>query len=441
MKILALSNLYPPHHAGTYDFRCEYLTESLRLRGHQILVLTSTHGLRTEQRDSHVERRLHLSGVYGHPALKKYGEIKSLELHNHQVLNEVIERFEPDVIHVFSLLGLSKSLIFSLRNCKRPTVYDVADHWISSGIREDPWLRWWNAPSPGLLDQSARTALEMSGERGRLDSTAPTRMAKGYERLPGLYGSPKQIATVEPNSLPSFRFDRIFFCSQSLKRLTEQAGFCVRHADVIYPGIPTQNFVSEIKPSSAPVLKFLIVAQLNEENGIMTGIQALKKLRDAKIKATLSIFGKGDTKHVADLRSFVVANQLPVEFLTVSNLQKDMPTIYRRHDALLHTAEWAEPFPVTPLEAMASGLPVIGATSGGAMELFRHGENALTYTPGDATELASRIQELQMQPALRCQMCEVAQAEVLSQHNESIVTDQIENYLNTSQEVWAHTAT
>ena len=33
MKILVLTNLYPPHHAGTNDFRCERIVEDLRLRG------------------------------------------------------------------------------------------------------------------------------------------------------------------------------------------------------------------------------------------------------------------------------------------------------------------------------------------------------------------------------------------------------------------------
>jgi glycosyltransferase involved in cell wall biosynthesis len=133
------------------------------------------------------------------------------------------------------------------------------------------------------------------------------------------------------------------------------------------------------------------------------------------------------------LRSFAVSNQLPVEFLTVSNLNTDMAGIYKQHDVLLHTPEWAEPFPVTPLEAMGCGLPVIGSTAGGAEELFRHGENALTYPPGDAVQLAARLQELQISPALRCQMAEMAQTEVMTRFNESVVMDQVEHFLTVSQ--------
>ena len=441
MKILAITNLYPPHHAGTFDTRCQSITESLRLRGHQTLVLTSSHGMRSEQRDGDVERRLRLNGVYGDPHLTKFNEMKGLEIHNNSVMAEVIDRFQPDVIHVFSLHGLSKSLIFTLRNSKLPTVYGVADHWISAGVREDPWLRFWNAPSLPFLDSSTRTALEMSGERGRLDATAPTRMMKGYERLPMLYGDAKAVSAVQPNSIPSFRFDRSYFCSQTLKQLTEKVGFTVGHAEVIYPGIQTQQFIGDIKPPAAPITKFLIVSQLDKNSGVMTALEALRQARAIKINATLSIYGRGESHYIAELRSFVVRHQIPVEFLNVSNLNQDMPSVYRKHDAVLYTPEWSEPFPITPLEAMACGLPVIGSRAGGANELLRHGENALTYAPGNAAELAAQMQDLQRQPALRCQMAETAQAEVLSKYNESTVTDQIENYLNTSLECWAHTAT
>jgi glycogen synthase len=432
MKILVLTNLYPPHHAGTFDNHCQTVTESLRMRGHTILVLTSSHGLRIEQRDGEIERRFQLNGVFGHPSLTGFMELKPLEVHNNEVLREALDQFQPDVVHVFSLFGLSKSLIFTLYNSKRPVVYDVFDHWLSANVREDPWLSFWNSPSLPFLAQSTRKALEMSGERIRLDSTAPTRLMRGYDRVPGIFGEGKDRAVVAPNSIPGFRFDRIYFCSQTLKHLTEQVGFCVNHADVIYPGI-TAAYIGDIKPAGVPMKRFLIVTRLTEEGGIMTALKALKIAHAAKLDVTLTICGRGDSKYVADLRSFVVANQLPVEFLTVSNQNTDLPAVYKRHDVLLHTPEWAEPFPFTPLEAMGCGLPVIGARSGGMEELLRHGENALTYPAGDAEALALRMQELQISPALRCQMAETAQAEVLAKFNDTTVMDQIENFLTNAQ--------
>ncbi len=440
MKILVLVNLYPPHHAGTYDFRCQTITDGLRLRGHEIHVLTSKHGMTAEQRGGEIERCLLLNGAFEHPLVNTYGELRALELQNHQLLRETIAAFQPDLIHVHSLTGLSKSLIFTLRQSRLPTVYDVADFWLAEGLREDPWLRWWNRPRGPQASNLWRTCLELTGQRNKLDRLAPTRMMKGYDRLPAVYGGAEARARVAPNSIPAFRFDRLYFCSEALKEATEQAGFRVSHAEVIYPGIATQAYVGEIKPPSAPATKLLVVGRLDARSGVMTAIKALHLARDNKVRATLSIYGRGDSDYIADLRSYIAMHQLAVEFLPVSNLVRDLPAIYRRHDALLHTTEWNEAFATTPLEAMACGLPVIGAAIGGARELFRHGENAFTYTPGDETELALRLQELQEQPELRCKIADNAQQEVLSKYNETAVMDRIENYLQTSLEVWAHTA-
>lgn len=432
MKILALTNLYPPHHAGTFDTHCQSVVEALRLRGHSVLVLTSTAGLRDEQRDAEIHRTLLLNGAFGAQKVTAIQKLRAQEIHNNRMLLDALDAFHPDIVHVFSLRGISKSLMFTLRNSMVPAAYAVSDHWLRADVGEDPWLRYWNAPSLPFLEQSGRTALEMSGERGRLDSTAPTRMVRGYDRIPALYGDAKARAAVAPNSIAAFRFDRIYFCSESLRQLTEQAGFAVSHAEVIYPRI-TAAFVGQTKAAAAPMRKFLIVSPLTEQSGVMTAFEALKLARAARLNVTFHIYGHGESSYVAALRSFAVTHQLPVEFLTVSNLNTDLAAIYKRHDVLLHTPEWAEPFPVTALQAMACGLPVIGSTSGGAEELLRHGENALTYPAGDAAQLAARIQDLQISPALRCQMAETAQAEVLSKFNDTAVMDQVENFLTVSQ--------
>jgi len=427
MKILVLTNLYPPHHAGTFDLRCESMVNNLKLRGHQLRVLTSTHGMLLQQQGGDVERRLTLNGAFDHPLVTSYNDLKKIETHNNTALRETIASFAPDVVHVFGLIGLSKSMLFTLRHARVPTVFDVADTWLTLDLRNDPWVRWWNHPSSSM----ARKALELSGQRNGLDDVAPTRVLKGYDRMPELYAEPPAL-----NSISSFRFERIYFASLWLKESAEAAGFQVAHADVIYPGIPTQNFVNEVKPASAPIEKLLVVASLTKRSGVITAVKALQELRKSKIKASLSIYGKGDSAYVAELRSLIALQQLPVEFMNVSNFVKDLPAVYARHDALLHTSEEPEPFSFTVLEAMASGLPIIGTALGGTRELLRHGENALTYNPGEPYVLAQCVQELQVSPALRTQMADTAQQEVLANFNETVVTDRIEQFLETSLQTW-----
>jgi glycogen synthase len=429
VKILVLTNLFPPHHAGTYDFRCQSVVDRLRKRGHDIRVLTSSHGMSSEERDPEIERRLRLRGVYGHAEPDGLNELRALEQHNHQVLREALADFKPELIYVWSLHGLSKSLIFSVQHSRLPVVFDVADYWLSQGLREDAWLAWWNRTSLPFSQNLKRSSLEVSGMRSRWDVEAPTRANAGMQRMPDVFDVDPAQHQLAANSVTSFAFDRIYFCSYALKETSMRAGFRVDQAEVIHPGIRSEQFVDEVKPASAPVRKFLLVSPLNAESGVMTVLQALRHARSIPLDLSLSLYGRGESDYVAKLRSLAVQEQLPVEFLTMANLSQDLPAIYRQHDAFLYSAEWEEPFSLRILEAMVCGRPIIGTKRGGARELLNHGQNALTYTAGDAHELLARIQELQTQPDLRVQLAESAQAEAMNQYNETAVIDRIEDYL------------
>lgn len=436
VKILVVVNLFPPLHAGTFDLRCQNITDNLKKRGHEILILTSKYGLLNEQRDPEIERRFILQGVFDLPRITKYGPLKEMEIHNNQVLQETLDSYQPEIVFVWSMQGLSKSLIFTLRNSRVPTGYDVGDDWLSRGIRTDPWLRWWNAPELPLADKLQRASIELSGGRDKINRLAPTQMTRGYDRVKELYGPVEALERVTPNSIGAFNFPRVYFCSNTLKEEAEWAGFRVSHADVIYPGIPTDRFYGELKPPSAPVKKFLLVTEMHALSGVMTALDALRQARENKLQASLSIYGSGESEQVAQIRSYVIQHQLPVEFLAASSTQKELPQIYRQHDAYIYTAETDEPFSISTLEAMASGLPVIASRAGGVRELVRHGETGLVYTPGDSLELSSRIHELQIQPHLRIQMAENAQQEVMMRYNESFVLDQTENFLQQTIELW-----
>lgn len=159
----------------------------------------------------------------------------------------------------------------------------------------------------------------------------------------------------------------------------------------------------------------------------------MRELRVNGTQLRLDIYGRGESEYLAQLRSFAVTNQLPVEFLTISDQNRDLAAIYRQHDALLYTAEWDEPFSTRPLEAMGCGLPVVCARIGGLRELLRPEENGLSYRAGHATDLAARILQLCQQPRLRIEIAKTGQAEVLQKFNEATVMDRIENYLTDSR--------
>src|SRR4051812_11713646 len=88
VRILVLTNLYPPHYIGGYELICQTVVETLWQRGHFVPILTSDHQLTSarQQPDAPgVERLLKINGLYGHP-WRGMRELRHIERYNNQTL-------------------------------------------------------------------------------------------------------------------------------------------------------------------------------------------------------------------------------------------------------------------------------------------------------------------------------------------------------------------
>jgi glycosyltransferase involved in cell wall biosynthesis len=95
---------------------------------------------------------------------------------------------------------------------------------------------------------------------------------------------------------------------------------------------------------------------------------------------------------------------------------------------LLFPSIWPEPLARVVQEAMASGLVVIGTTTGGTPELLREGETGLTFPAEDATALAHQIGRLAADPALYNRLALAARHTVETSFTEQRMVDEIERY-------------
>jgi glycosyltransferase involved in cell wall biosynthesis len=59
---------------------------------------------------------------------------------------------------------------------------------------------------------------------------------------------------------------------------------------------------------------------------------------------------------------------------------------------------WSDPCPTVVLEAMAAGRPVVGAASGGIIDMVVDGSTGLLVPPGDSAALAGALAALLSQP-------------------------------------------
>lgn len=404
MNILVISNLYPPHSIGGYEKRCMQTVDALRERGHTVNVLTSNHTV--EGRDSSGEngvyRKLRVHGFYGHPWLPIH-QLYKLEKANQQVLLNLLDELKPDLVHVWNMGGITKSLLHTLERDRRPLVYDVSDHWIARSLKGDVWLSWWNEPG-SILRKTFRGVSTATGIRKVIDAKVPTA------------------------SVSTLKFKRIYFCSKYMRGTTAKQGYPVANANVVYCGVEAERFAR--KSEFAPPRKFLWVGRLAEDKDPMTALKGFLRARQSCGKAlTLDMFGQGDPEFVNQLKAEISRANAGKFVKLKSGSHDEMRELYAQYDAYIFSSNWGEPFALTPLEAMAAGLPVIMCPDGGDAELLQDGNNALGFSVGSPSSLAGAIARLLQLADHGQKMSRMARQMVEERFTVEVMTNTIESIL------------
>jgi glycosyltransferase involved in cell wall biosynthesis len=369
MKLLVISNLYPPHGIGGYEERCLHTVENLRERGHDVHVLTSNH--RVEGREAAGEHQVHrelcIHGFYGHPWLPIH-KLYKLEKKNQQTLIGLVEKIQPDVVHVWNMGGITKSLLHTLEAGSIPLVYDISDHWIARSLKADVWLSWWN-DSGSIFRNTLRGLAGLTGIRKSISKQVPTA------------------------SVRELRFKQIYFCSQFMRDLTAKQGYPVSHADIVYCGVETELF--KRKTVYNPPRKFIWVGRIAEDKDPMTALKGFLRARDASgLPLELDIFGRGDPDYTSQLQEEIQKAHAGDFVKMKSASHSEMRSLYSEYDAYIFSSNWGEPFALTPLEAMSAGVPVLMCPDGGDAELVNDGVNALKFSAGSPSSLAGAIARL-----------------------------------------------
>jgi len=360
------------------------VVEGLRARGHAVRVLTSDfRNGQTEHPpgETDVERTLQFNIAPTDPAHDKRAECRKLV--------EALQRFAPDVVYFWNQAGLTYWL-------------PLAAYWhgarLAFFLSDTNFVSW-------------RIAAWLAG------AAAPLRALCGNTFL--VRGQP----IIENHAC--------HFASEFLRQVAvkNQIAFAARDSIVAHWGIEQAQFQNPPR-ARWPLRRLLYVGQMIEQKGVHTAIAALGLLAPEKqfTDLTLTLAGGGYFPEYEErLRSQVKQLGLGGRVNFLGKVPRaELPRIYAAHDALMFPSEWDEPFAITPLEAIASGLAVVGTTTGGSGELFQNRETAMTFRAGDAADCARALRELASDGELFKTISFNAQLEVRSKHTLAAMVDKIE---------------
>jgi glycosyltransferase involved in cell wall biosynthesis len=150
------------------------------------------------------------------------------------------------------------------------------------------------------------------------------------------------------------------------------------------------------------VLSLVYVGLLVPHKGVHTAIEALSRLpADTLQRVRLTILGSGHPAYEDTLRRQVASANLSGHVTFAAPIPRtELPGFLSRHHVLLLPSVWEEPLALIMQEGLASGLVVVGSTTGGTSEIIRDGQNGLLFPAEDAGRLAVHIERLAGDPTL-----------------------------------------
>ena len=345
---------------------CKAVMDRLAERGHEVLVLTGDHrtaGMEDQAESGTVEVRRTLKGWWDWETFEgtspPFPQRVRTERHNQRALRRALRDFRPDVASIWNLSYTSWTLPTLLERQRVPLVLTFGDEWVTYAYTFDAWTRMFDG-RPWARPLGAMMGLET--------------------RLPVFTGAEVSVA------------------SEFIGELIERNGrWKFPDATLIRLGVETRDFpVIEAEPK-AWSWRLLYAGRVVPEKGVPTLVRSLVDMPEA----TLVVDGPASSQERDKLAA--LANQLGVGHrLTLTRSPRaELAARYRGADVVVFPSEWAEPFGLVPLEAMACGVPVVATGTGGSGEFLHDGVNCLLFRAGDARGLAGAVTRLAEDPALR----------------------------------------
>lgn len=203
--------------------------------------------------------------------------------------------------------------------------------------------------------------------------------------------------------------------SQATKDAFVKLGGCAEKTFIVHNGFNKLNF-EPIDEQKAVALK--------DELGLLPGAPvigcfgriSLGKGQAILLKAATRLQGNvqfllvgaapfGEENYLAELQEQAAKAGL-IERVKFTGFRSDVNAMMQLCDIVVHPAIHPEAFGRTIVEAQLSRTPVVATNTGGVGELISHGKTGLLCDPGDANQIAARIEELLSNKELRDEIIE-----------------------------------
>lgn len=323
---------------------------------------------------------------------------------------ELLDRIQPDVVHIHHLLFLSCGMVGEIKKRSIPIVYTLHDYWLichrGQLIKDD--LTICKGDSIAECKNCLKYLLSIRKHSMYLYRILKRRIPPfSLELLKRLHLA---LARPKPSSeLKKWKDDLGEACSKIdlfiapsrfIRNRFINRGFS-EDTILYFPlGFDSQNFAF-IPKTKSKLLRFGFMGTLLPVKGVGFLISTFKKIKNRNIK--LSIYGKlfpfTGFESYPNLLKKMVKSDNRIELMGGYD-NKDIGQILANIDVLIVPSLWLENAPLVIQEAFLAKTPVIASRIGGIPELVNDGINGLLFNPGDADDLQEKTQSIINNPGI-----------------------------------------
>jgi len=372
MKILILSDSWPPESMGGADKVAFNLAREILSRGHNIRVVTTT-------QDKNLEGEFEYKGIRGWRVYAKYHERwrAYLSLYNLQTVRRVkkiIEDFKPEIVHAHNIHFYLSYTCLKVAKKSGAKVFLTAH------------------------DTMSFTYSKLGKKRYLDEKNAKINWRDNFKKAKLRYNPWRNLIIKYYLTY----VDEIIMVSWALKRAWKDNKIYWGEMKVIYNGINAEEWKSnkneeeKIKNIFNINNKKIILygGRLSEGKGDWQIIKAMAKIVEKEPEVILLILGK------RDLRAELIRKE--VKKLGIENNiiwsgwldGGELRAIFGICCMVVVPSVYLDPLPTVVLEAMASSKPVVGTCFGGTQEMILNGQTGIIVDPRDSNKLAEAIIEL-----------------------------------------------
>ncbi|PLZ70282.1 glycosyltransferase family 4 protein, partial [Fischerella thermalis] len=371
--ILVCTNFYPPFFIGGAEIIAHHQACLLKKLGYEVVVFCGKHddSLRQYSLIRETYDGIIIFRTILHTPNYQIGE----NFHNSAVddlFDGVVEEVRPDVVHFHNIICLSLGIIYRARQRGIRTVLTLHDYW---GFCYKNTLLKEQEQVCGDFSKCRECLPDLTDSRGQL---LHIRMRQDYIAL--------QLAKV----------DRFISPSSYLASTYVKAGIPAHKISIISNGVNVERFSRVVKVPTKGPMRFTFIGHLGFHKGVHVLIKAMELLRKRGYLGNLCMVNIVGSGEMADqVAKFVKENRLDFAVKLWGKVDhSQIETVYECTDVLVTPSIWPENEPVTILEAMAAGIPVLASALGGNLELVRKGVTGYLFESGNAQMLAEKMVEM-----------------------------------------------